>query len=251
MNFNKPTISHVVPLLIFFFCLSTNSYSQEVDITNTLKNLEVGKIDAAEAELQKLKEDNSSNPSVIFLDAILTKQAEEAIKKYSTVFEKYPKSKYADVSLYRVFSYYYSLGYYKKAESYYKRLKIDYPASPYIAAADRKIPDTEESVTSSVSTASTTDTTKNNSAIQPQKEKAKFTIQAGAFLSVENANRLKEQLSKDGFPSEIINKVVGGSLLKVVTTGQFMNEAEAKSSLSQIEAKYNLKGRVIPLPGKP
>jgi len=30
-----------------------------------------------------------------------------------------------------------------------------------------------------------------------------------------------------------------------------MNEAEAKSSLSQIEAKYNLKGRVIPFPGKP
>jgi len=248
MNFNKPKILHVIPLLILFFCLSVNSYSQEADITSALKSVEVGKIDAAQAELQKLKEDNSSDPSVIFLDAILTKAAEEAIKKYSTVFEKYPMSKYADVSLYRVFSYYYSLGYYKKAESHFKRLKIDYPASPYIAAADRKIPDTEETVTSSVSMASSTDTTKNNSIVQPPKEKAKFTIQAGAFLSVENANRLKEQLTKDGFPSEIINKVVGGSLLKIVTTGQFMNEAEAKSSLSLIEAKYNIKGRVIPFP---
>ncbi|MDP2038194.1 MAG: SPOR domain-containing protein [Ignavibacteria bacterium] len=240
-----------ISFLALFFFLATVLYSQEVDITSALKSIEVGKTDAAQAELQKLKDDNSSNPSVIFLDAVLTRNADESIKKYSTVFEKYPKSKYADVSLYRVFSYYYSLGYYKKAESYFKRLKIDYPASPYIAAADRNIPDTEETVTLLVSTANSTDTTNKNSSIQPQKEKAKFTIQAGAFLSVENANRLKELLSKDGFPSEIINKVVGGSLLKVVTTGHFISEADAKSSLSQIEVKYNLKGRVIPLPTKP
>jgi cell division septation protein DedD len=240
-----------ISFLVLFFFSATVLYSQEVDITSALKSVEVGKIDAAQTELQKLKENNSSDPSVIFLDAILTKSAEESIKKYSTVFEKYPKSKYADVSLYRVFSYYYSLGYYKKAESYFKRLKIDYPASPYIAAADRKIPESEEINIPPINTTNTNDTTKNNSTNQPQKEKAKFTIQAGAFLSVENANHLKEQLSKGGFPSEIINKVVGGSLLKVVTTGQFMNEAEAKSSLSQIEAKYNLKGRVITLPTKP
>lgn len=240
-----------ISFLALIFFSTTILYSQEVDITSALKSIEAGRIDAAQTELQKLKEDNPSDPSVIFLDAILTKAAEEAIKKYSTVFERYPKSKYADVSLYRVFSYYYSLGYYKKAESYYKRLKIDYPASPYIAAADRKIPDKEETATPSFNTASASDTTKNNPTTQPQKEKAKFTIQAGAFLSVENANRLKEQLSKDGFPSEIINKVVGGSLLKVVTTGQFISEAEAKSSLAQIEAKYNLKGRVIPFPSKP
>ncbi len=251
MNYNGPKILRVIFFAIPFFCFLVNLYSQEVDITSALKNLEVGKIDAAQTELQKLKEDNSSDPSVIFLDAVLTRNAEESIKKYSTVFEKYPKSKYADVSLYRVFSYYYSLGYYKKAESYYKRLKIDYPASPYIAAADRKIPDKEEIITPSAIVTNVADTTKNNSTLQPQKEKAKFTIQAGAFLSVDNANRLKELLSKDGFPSEIINKVVGGSLLKVVTTGQFISEAEAKSSLSQIEAKYNLKGRVIPLPAKP
>lgn len=240
-----------ISFLALFFFSATVLYSQEVDITSALKNLEVGKIDAAQTELQKLKEGNSSDPSVIFLDAILTKPADEAIKKYSTVFEKYPKSKYADASLYRVFSYYYSIGFYKKAESYFKRLKIDYPASPYIAAADRKIPDKEETITPSTIAANVADTAKNKPTIQPQKEIAKFTIQAGAFLSVENANRLKEQLSKDGFPSEIINKVVGGSLLKIVTTGHFINEAEAKSSLSQIEAKYSLKGRVIPLPTKP
>lgn len=234
-------------IFIFISLFPFSIFAQEVDITAALKSIEAGKLSDAENSLQRLKEVNSSHPDVIFLDAILTKNGEESIQKYSVVFEKYPKSKYADVSLFRVFSYYYSLGLYKKAESYFKRLKIDYPASPYIAAADRKIPDSEEKF--SVDVSAQNDSIKKNS--DAETVKAKFTIQAGAFLSVENANRLKELLSKDGFPSEIINRVVGGSLLKIVTAGKFSDEAEAKSALTQIESKFSLKGRIISIPTQP
>lgn len=227
--------------------LISTLYAQEVDITGALKSIEAGRVSEAETILQRLQSVNSSNPDVIFLDAILTKNGEASIKKYSTVFEKHPKSKYADVSLFRVFSYYYSLGLYKKAESYFKRLKIDYPASPYIAAADRRIPDTED--THGYVSNTEGDTSKKNPTLEFKAPM--FTIQAGAFLSVENASRLKEQLTADGFISEIINRVVGGSLLKVVTSGKFSTEQEAKSVLSKIESKYKLKGRVIQIPPKP
>jgi cell division septation protein DedD len=232
--------------------ISIKLLAQEIDISGALKSIEVGKVDEAVASLQKFKDSTPSDPSVIFLDAILTTSGEESVKKYSIVFDKYPKSKYADIALYRVFSYYYSLGLYKKAESYLMRLKIDYPASPYIAAADRKIPDSEEfiqqpPIEKQKVIAAANDSTKSVGI----KEIGKFTIQAGAFLNAENANKLKEQLIKDGLPSEIISKVVGGSLLKIVTAGRFSSEQGAKSVLSKIEPKYNLKGRIIPINPKP
>ncbi len=247
----KNPCSILLSFLLLVF-ITQITFAQEVDITGALKSIEVGKAEEATASLQKLKEAALSDPSVIFLDAVLTTNGDESIKKYSVVFDKYPKSKYADIALYRVFSYYYSLGLYKKAESYLMRLKIDYPASPYIAAADRKIPGIEEFVqTQPTEKQKIADQSKDNIESQVQKEVAKFTIQAGAFLNAENANKLKDQLIKDGLPSEIISKVVGGSLLKIVTAGKFSSEQEAREAQTLIETKYNLKGRIIPFIPKP
>lgn len=233
--------------LLFFFLSASLLCAQEVDISGALKSIESGKLSEAETIFQRLKEVNPSNPDVIFLDALLTKDGEESLRKYSQVFEKHPKSKYADVSLFRIFSYYYSLGLYKRAESFYNRLKIDYPASPYIAAADRKIPNIEEPV-NKIET-SEIDTSKK--ILLKETDTAKLTIQAGAFLNAENAAKLKELLTADGYFTEIVNRVVGGSLLKVVYAGKFASEAEAKTALNYIETKHKLKGRVITIPPKP
>lgn len=232
---------------LFFFLSASVIYTQQVDISAALKSIEVGKLEEAQNMLQRFKESNPANPDVIFLDAILTKNAEEAIQKYSIVFDKHSKTKYADASLFRVFSYYFSLGLYKKAESFYKRLKIDYPSSPYIAAADRKIPDIEEPV-NKIETAQNDSSKKINSV---ERNISKYTIQAGAFLSAENATKLKDLLAADGYSTDIVNRVVGGSLLKVVTAGRFASEKEAKTALNNIETKHKLKGRVIAIPPKP
>ena len=74
-------------LLISQLLIST-LYAQEVDITGALKSIEAGRVSEAETILQRLQSVNSSNPDVIFLDAILTKNGEASVKKYSTVFEK-------------------------------------------------------------------------------------------------------------------------------------------------------------------
>jgi tetratricopeptide (TPR) repeat protein len=209
--------------------------SQELDITSALQSIESGNIQKAESELQSLKMKNPNDPSVIFLDAVITSNGEEAQKKYSAVFEKYPKSKYADAALYRIFSYYYSLGFYKKAESYLNKLKSSYPNSPYIKTADRNIPDEEEQI----------------ALIKPEQKSEsfvtqfKFTIQAGAFLNLENAMKLIDQIKSDGYFAEITTKEIGGSILNIVNVGQFISEDETKSTLAYLQQKFNLKGRVI------
>ncbi|MEW6702579.1 MAG: SPOR domain-containing protein, partial [Bacteroidota bacterium] len=154
----------------------------------------------------------------------------------------------ADAALYRIFSYYYSLGYYKKAETYLNRLKKEFPESPYIKAADRKIPDVEEPASTSNGL---TDLIENKHTQPVHVEKTEtrnynFTIQAGAFLNVENAKKLSGQLKRENYFTEITTKEIGGTILNVVNVGRFVTEEETKPVLSKLEKKFYIKGRVVP-----
>lgn len=227
---------------LILLILTNQIIAQEADITPALQQIESGNVPNAAIILLNLKSKNAGDPSVIFLDAMLTKDGDEALRKYSTVLEKYPDSKYADASLYRIFSYYYSLGYYKKAESYLNRLKKDFPESQYIKTADRKIPDIEGP------TVQTESAPQIQQPAQQKKIEAKeynFTIQAGAFLNVDNAKKLSDLLKKENYFTEITTKEVGGSILNVVNVGRFVNEEETKPVLNFLESKFNLKGRVV------
>jgi len=229
-------------ILTILLIATSPLFSQEVDIVPALQQIENGNIKSAETIMRELKTKNANDPSVIFLDAVLTKDGEEALEKYSTILEKYPDSKYADAVIYRIFSYYYSLGYYRKAETYLDRLKKDFPESPYIKTADRKIPDIEEQPPQPIVTAS--------KPVQPEKTEIKtynFTIQAGAFLNVDNAKKLCDRLNKENYFTEITTKEIGGSILNVVNVGRFTTEEESKSVLSLLEKRFNLKGRTVPI----
>lgn len=228
--------------LLSIFILFATLQAQEINITNALKEIENGNLISAETQLKKFKTKNPNDPSVVFLDAVMTKNANEAIKKFSFHYQNFPNSKYADASLFRIFSYYYALGYYKKAESYLSELKKNFPNSPYLKTADKTIPDVDDFELSK------TQTKIENQKPSISKEdfvEGKFTIQVGAFLNPENAVKLSEQLKAEGLTTEISSKVIGGSTLKVVTAGIFPTEDEAKIKLEFINQKFNLKGRVI------
>lgn len=229
--------------ILIIFAFGEFIFAQEQDISSALKDLEAGNLKAAEMRFQVLKEKSPNDPSVLFLDAVLTKDGNEANKKYFSIFQNFSKSKYADAALFRSFSYNFSLGYYKKAETLLTTLKEKYPTSPYIKAADRKIPDEEETIIIPQ---------KNEPLIKktetPINKSSNFTIQVGAFLNNENARKVNDQLINDGYPSEINIKEIGGSNLNVVTAGAFCTEEEAQKALDRINSKYNLKGRIIPFP---
>lgn len=230
--------------MFILIILANQVLAQEVDITPALQQIESGNISNAEKMLMDLKSKNENDPSVIFLDALLTKDGDEALRKYSTILEKYPASTYADAAIYRIFSYYYSLGFYKKAETYLDRLKKDFPESSYIKNADQKLPEIEEPIVPPV--------IKPDTPIQTQTENTEiksfnFTIQAGAFMNVENAKKLREQLKKENYFTEITTKEVGGIILNVVNVGKFVSEEEAKPVLSFLENKFGLKGRIVPI----
>jgi tetratricopeptide (TPR) repeat protein len=229
-------------IIVFFLLARASSFAQDVDIVPYLKQVERGELDKVKTVFPELKQSYPNSPSVMFLEGILTENGQDAILIYNKIITVYPDSKYADAALYRIYSYYYALGLYETAASYMDRLKKNYPASPYIKIADRDIP--SENVTETKG--KIPDKEKKPDPINPSlPEKYSYTIQAGAFSKISNAESLRKDFQKSGFFSEIKEKVVGGTNFHIVYVGKFKNDDEAYSFLQIINREYKLEGRVI------
>jgi hypothetical protein len=208
-------------------------FGQGIDISDYLKKIESGKLEEVKEKLPELKTKYPDDPSVLFLDGILTENGKTSVSLFSTIVNNYPESKYADAAVFRIYSYYFAREMFTEAATWLNRLKKDYPTSPYIKLSDQNIPPADQK--DKIQFNKKTDS----------KIKYKFTIQAGAFSSKENANALKKQFTDAGYSSEIKEKTVGGTVFQVVNVGKFTTEEEAKNFLQQINTQYNLDGRVI------
>lgn len=227
--------------------------AQDLNIVSYLKDIEAGKAEEIREKLPSLQKENPGSVNIRFLQAVLTENGDEALTRYEQFYIQHPEKPYADAALYRVFSYYYSLGIYNKASEYLSKLKKEYPASPYIAFADRKIPDEIEDNGPEQKQVYTPPpppppVVKESEPVFEQRAAyaaSKYTVQAGAFLNAANAGDLVKKIEKDGYPCEIFQKNVGGSLLNVVTVGNLKTEEEGDVIIQYLLARHKLKGRVV------
>lgn len=242
MKLNFATHSFIF-ILILLFISHVKVYPQELDITPQLKKIEAGQKDDVIQLLSELKTKHPIDASVMYLEGLLTEDGEKAVKIYQTLVNKYPRSKYADDAVYRIYSYFSAADNHKETETYLNKLKFEYPESPYIKLT--------ESVVFGEKKKSTT-VTKDSKTVPIIREKkadfkAKYTIQAGAFSSKENAQKLKTDFDKAGYSSQVVEKSVGGSLFHVVYVGKYASDAEAKSFLKSINSAFKLQGWVVKL----
>ncbi len=236
--------NHPLHILIFILILipAATCFPQEPDITPYLKKIEAGEKNEVVEKLPELKRLNPNNPSVIYLEGLLTEDGEKAFQIYNSLVEKYPRSKYADAAVYRIYSYFSAIDKMDKADFYLNRLKTEYSESPYIKLTE-KITFTEKSE----EIVKEENKSKHNPVPTPKVKQYKFTIQAGAFSTKANALKLKTDFDKAGYTSQVIAKTVGGSLFHVVNVGNFVSEEEAMSFLNVINSKYKLQGWVVRL----
>lgn len=227
-------------IIILGFLLSSNIFSQDINIIPYLKQIEAGNKKDVEKQLPSLISKNPNSPSVLFLEGVLTDDGEKALITYSKILDKYPKSKYADAALYRIFSYYYAAGEYYNAKKCLDDLKKDYPTSPYIKIAERDIPEADQTAVS--------EGKESNQITEENTPKYKFTIQAGAFTNPSNAAALKNNFEDNGFFSEIKHKVVAGTTFRVVYVGKFEDKEEAENFLHVINREFKLDGRIVEIP---
>ncbi len=240
---NPQSIKNLVYLALLFSALSTNINAQDVNIVPYLQQIENGKADEVRNELVGLKERYSDDPSVMFLEGVLTENGQKAVVIYQKVVVEYPDSKYADAALYRIYSYYYALGLYESANEKLNKLITDYPKSPYIKIAKQN----QLPVNPEITQEDKTDITQHKNE-DVKGTDYKFTIQAGAFSKIENAESLQLKFEKSGIFSEIKDKLVAGTTFHVVYVGKFVTENDAGSFLKTINDKFELLGRVIQIP---
>lgn len=233
---------NLIYLAVLFSVFTIIITPQDLNIVPYLQQIENGQADEVRNELIGLKEKYPVDPSVMFLEGVLTENGQKAVIIYQKVVDEYPDSKYADAALYRIYSYYYALGLYESATEKLNKLIADYPKSPYIKIAKQNQLPTNPEITQE-------DETK-----IPQRKSEyvneadyKFTIQAGAFSKKENAESLKLKFEKSGIYSEIKDKLVAGTTFHVVYVGKFVTEFDAESFLKTINDKFELSGRVIHL----
>ena len=237
MNAHR-TISLVLSSVFIFWCsfLHAQTSNREPDINHRLEMIEKGQGEAVRAELPALMTTYQNNPGLMYLQAVLTTDGTEAAKLYQNIVDNFPKSEWGDDALYKLYQYYYSIGLYKTAEQKLTQLKEEYPFSAY---ATEQNPMGEEKPIVKEKPVE----------VKPKgtvpKFATNFTIQVGAFSTLQNAGELKAKFEREGYQSNIFTIVSHGKKLHKVWVGEFQTYTEAKQFAVKIKKKFNLTAMVV------
>ena len=217
--------------------LAVAQTSNEPNIQRRLEMIEKGQAEAVRAELSTLMTTYQNNPGVMYLQAVLTTDGAEAAKIYQSIVDNFPRNEWGDDALYKLYQYYSVIGLYKTAEQKLVQLKQEYPFSAYAAEADpiaekKSAPKEEKPVNM-----------KPPSSVQ--KFATGFTVQVGAFSTMQNAEELKTRFEKEKFTSNIFTIVTKGKKLHKVWVGEFQTYDEAKKFSGQIKNKFGLASIVV------
>jgi len=210
----------------------------EPDILKRLELIEKGQAEVVRAELPTLVTNFQNHPGVLYLQAVLTTDGSEAVKIHQSIVDNFPKSEWADDALFKLYQYYYSIGLYKTADQKLEQLKRDYPFSTY--ATDQKVAEESKATPPPEPPAKVSRPSKGG------KSSIVFTVQAGTFSVLQNAEELKSRFERDGYASHIFTIVNNGKKFHKVWVGEFNKQEEAQRFSTEIKKKYQLETIVVP-----
>ena len=228
------TASKSVSTLLFVIVVQLFGQSGEPDIQKRLEMIEQGQGEQVKAELPTLLTNYQNNPGVMYLQGVLTTDGTEAAKIFQSIVDNFPKSEWADDALYKLYQYYYSIGLYKTADQKMLQLKQEYPYSAYAA---------EQSSTPKESIPDSAAVVKPKSTVP--KYSTSFTVQVGAFSTLQRAEELKGFFEGKGYSSNIFTMVTNGKKLHKVWVGEFQNQDDARRFSAEIKKKFSLDSIVV------
>ena len=195
----------------------------EPDILKRLELIEKGQADVVRAELPTLMTNFQTHPGVLYLQGVLMTDGNEASKVYQSIVENFPKSEWADDALFRLYQYYYSIGLYK--------------------TADQKVAEEPKAAAPAARTETPTPVSRPAKGAKPS---VVYTVQAGTFSVLQNAEELRARFEKDGYASHIFTIVNNGKKFHKVWVGEFSKEDEARRFSAEIKKKYHINAIVVP-----
>ncbi len=201
--------------------------------------IENGQGDAVRLELPALLAKYPADPGVLYVQALLTKEGADAVRIYQSIVDNYPKSKWADDALYKIYQFYQAIGLYRTAELKLNELKRDYPNSKYLAS----VPATPPQEPAPEPPRPSGETPRAQS--KPPVTEGQFALQVGAYSTQVNAEKQKLFFEDLGYPVQVISKVRDGRSLFTVTVGNFATYDEAKAKSAELRKQYNIDSFVV------
>ncbi|MBI2620028.1 MAG: SPOR domain-containing protein [Ignavibacteriales bacterium] len=206
------------------------------DIQRRLELIERGQADAVKAELPALMTNFQNHPGVLYLQAMLTTDGTEAAKLYQNIVDNFPKSEWSDDALYKLYQYYYSIGLYKTGDQKIQQLRQEYPFSTYAVKTQSSEPSQQETPEPPAEI---------KSPGPVEKYPTSFTVQVGAFSTLQNAEELRAKFERENYSSNIFTIVSEGRKLHKVWVGEFQTYDDAKRFTAEIRKKFNLESIVV------
>jgi tetratricopeptide (TPR) repeat protein len=222
-------------LLVPAIIMAAQARSSDPDIQRRLELIERGQAEAVKAELPALMTNYQNHAGVLYLQGVLTSDGSEAAKIYQSIVDNFPRSEWGDDALYKLYQYYYSIGLYKTADQKLERLRQDYPFSAY--AAEHPASGTEEKVQEAPAIITKPGTI--------DRFATSFTVQVGAFSTLQNAEDLRAKFDREGYTSNIFTILTAGKKLHKVWVGEFQSYDEAKRFTAEIKKNFNLESIVV------
>ncbi len=116
-----PKIVRITTLFIPFFL-----FAQNVDMYLSL--LHEGQTDGVKEYLPELISKYPNDPGVRYLQALMTSDGMKSLEMYSSLLEKYPKSKYAPEAAVKIGEYFYARGLYSQGGRQLCQIPRKYPS---------------------------------------------------------------------------------------------------------------------------
>lgn len=221
----------------------------EQEIRSRLDLIHSGKAEQVRTELPVLLRQYPNDVGVKYLDAYLTENGDQALRKYQSIVDQYPKNEWADDALYKVYQYYYAVGLYKTAEAKMNQLNEQYPTSIYVKREPK--PDERIPVPAPVSTEppaekpaqpeqQTGQTSSTETVVGP------FVVQVGVYSQISAAQQQARQLSSVlGRQAMVFAKQSGGKTVHAVAFDGFASDAAARAFGAELKSKHNLEWFVV------
>jgi len=224
--------------LIGMFLLSTSFLAaqlNEQDVRQRLDLIHSGKISEVRTEVQSLLRQIPNDPGVRYLDAYVTENGDQAVKKYQTFVDTYPQNEWADDALYKVYQYYYAVGLYKTADAKMNLLNDQYPNSIY--AKREKKPE----IKPVVKTEPPPVVEEKKEIVTPSISSSGFVVQVGVYSQETNAKQQSIELSSTiGRQAMVFTKQSGTRTVYAVGFEGFSDEQSAKAFGAELRSKFNL-----------
>lgn len=245
-------------------------YSQNVEMYLSL--IHEGQSEGVKENLQELISKYPNDPGVIYLQALLTTNGMKSLELYAKIIEKFPESKFSGYSSLKIGEYLYARGLYSQAGMQLRLIPRKYPrlenmqrvmdmiVSSFLATGE------DDSVKYYIGIYrsmfpnldfdkfgidSPSFATKQVISNKKNKEPKPYVIQIGAFGSIQNANRLKLQVSQIGYNVEIVPVQTNGRDLHAVRVVRFRSKSSAERIGVTIKKKLGTDFRVLYRPVGP